>query len=168
MTTKKLDVLSIDCDWITNLKQQEELLSFAIPLIYNHTNIKTAYSHKDIFPLFVHGYDEYNLTNIDHHHDFHYGKDIDILYEGNWLFHLAHIFKNKINYTWISNPNSTHIDLNDLVHLRSFKFDNNINYIKQKKYDVIFICCSPDYATTPEVITAYKIMERIINDKPKS
>jgi hypothetical protein len=48
MTTKKLDVLSIDCDWITNLKQQEELLSFAIPLIYNHTNIKTA--------LTTHGY----------------------------------------------------------------------------------------------------------------
>ena len=169
MTTKKLNILSIDCDWITNLKQQEELLSFIIPLIYNHTNIKIAYSHKDIYPLFVHGYDEYNLINIDHHHDFSYKeKDNIILHEGNWLYHLSNVFKKKINYTWISNPNSSHIHLNDLKHLKSFNFDNNINYIKQKKFDVIFICCSPDYATTPEVITSYKIIERILNDKPKS
>ena len=166
---KKLNILSIDCDWITNLKQQEELLSFAIPILYNHTNIKTAYSHKDIYPLFVHGYDEYNLINIDHHHDFHYNKELDILTEGNWLFHLSNVFKNKINYTWISNPNSIYIGLDNLKNLKSFIFDNNINYIKQKTFDVIFICCSPDYATTPEVITSYKIMERIIDDikKPK-
>jgi len=27
------------------------------------------------------------------------------------------------------------------------------------------MCCSPDYATTPEVITSYKIIESILNDK---
>tara|TARA_R100001530_G_C4203707_1_gene125465 strand:- start:45 stop:542 length:498 start_codon:yes stop_codon:yes gene_type:complete len=163
---KKLDILSIDCDWIINFKQQEELLSFAIPIIYNHADVKTAYSHKEIYPLFTHGYDEYNLINIDHHHDFHYDeKKLDVLNEGNWLYHLSNVFKNKINYTWISNPHSIHIYLDRLKTLKSFTFDNNIDYIKQKKFDKIFICCSPDYATTPEVITAYKIIERIVNDK---
>tara|TARA_R100000988_G_scaffold81288_1_gene44590 strand:- start:122 stop:634 length:513 start_codon:yes stop_codon:yes gene_type:complete len=167
METKKLSILSIDCDWITSLKHQEELLSFAIPIIYNHTDIKTAYSHKDIYPLFTHGYDEYNLINIDHHHDFHYEKCLDSITEGNWLFHLSNVFKNKINYTWICNPNSTHIRLNSLTNLKSFTFDHNINYITQKKFDKIFICCSPDYASNPEVATTYKIIERITNENKK-
>jgi|TARA_E500000318_G_C3420814_1_gene157231 hypothetical protein len=168
-TIKKLNILSIDCDWITNFKQQEDLLSFLIPLIYSHQNITLDLSHDKIYPLFTHGYDEFNLINIDHHHDFHYGKNLNIINEGNWLFHLANIFKNKINYTWIANPNSAHIYLKDLENLKSFTFDHNIDYIKEKKFDKIFICCSPDYASTPEVIVSYKIIERIISDikKPK-
>ena len=153
MTLKKLDILSIDFDWITNLKQQEELLSFLIPIIYNNKNIITTYSHEKIYPLFRHGYDEYNLINIDHHHDFHYKQNINILNEGNWLFHLSNVFKNKINYTWISNPDSKHINLNELKNLKSFVFDHNISYIKQRKFDVIFMCCSPHFAITNEVIT---------------
>ena len=168
MTLKKLDILSIDCDWITNLKQQEELLSFLIPIIYNNKNIITTYLHDKIYPLFRHGYDEYNLINIDHHHDFHYKQNLNILNEGNWLFHLSNVFKNKINYTWISNPDSNHINLNELKNLKSFVFDHNISYIKQKKFDEIFICCSPHFATTKEVITSYKIIEKIVNDKSKS
>ena len=173
MKTKKLNILSIDCDWILNLKQHEELLSFSIPIIYNHTDIKTAYSHRDIYTLFTHGYDEYNLINIDHHHDFHYDyapweKTTAVLDEGNWLFHLSNIFKNKINYTWICNPISNHIPLNELTNLKSFSFDHNISYIKQKKFDKVFICCSPDYSMNPENITAYKIMEKIINENKKS
>jgi hypothetical protein len=170
METKKLSILSIDCDWITSLKQQEELLSFAIPIIYNHTDIKTAYSHKDIYPLFTHGHDEYNLINIDHHHDFHYGyagKNTAVLDEGNWLFHLSNIFKKKINYTWISNPDSSHIFLREYKNLKSFSFDHNLDYITQKKFDKIFICCSPDYASNPQVVTTYKIIERITNDNKK-
>jgi hypothetical protein len=163
---KKLNILSVDCDWITNLKQQEELLSFIIPLIYNHTDIKISYSHKDIYPLFTHGYDEYNLINIDHHHDFYY-EGHDGFNEGNWLSHLSNVFKDKINYTWICNPRSEHISLNSLTNLKSFIFDHNINYIKQKKFDVIFICCSPDYAIAPEVRTAFKILEKIINNEKK-
>ena len=164
MTLKKLDILSIDFDWITNLKQQEELLSFLIPIIYNNKNIITTYLHDKIYPLFRHGYDEYNLINIDHHHDFHYKQNLNILNEGNWLFHLSNVFKNKINYTWISNPDSNHINLNELKNLKSFVFDHNISYIKQRKFDVIFMCCSPHFAITNEVITSYKIIERIVNE----
>ena len=165
---KKINILSLDCDWITNIKQQEELLSFIIPIIYDHTDIVTTYSHNEIYPLFTHGYDEYNLINIDHHHDFHYGyigKNTTVLDEGNWLFHLSNIFKKKINYTWISNPDSSHIFLKEYKNLKSFSFDHNLNYIKEKKFDKIFICCSPDYATNTGVISTYKIIEKIVRNK---
>ena len=166
MTTKKLNILSIDCDWITNLNQQEDLLTFIIPLIYSHENITLSLTHDKIYSLFTHGYDEYNLINIDHH-DFHYNRELNILTEGNWLYHLSNVFKNKINYTWISNPSSVHLNAGKLKNLKSFIFDHNIDYIKEKKFDKIFICCSPDCAQASEVITSYKIIERILNDKPK-
>jgi hypothetical protein len=168
MTTKKLDILSIDCDWITSLRQQEELLSFIIPLLYTHSDIKLSLTHKDIYPLFTHNYDEYNLINIDHHHDFSYKEKDNIrLHEGNWLYHLSNIFNKKINYLWISNPESIHIRLPRVDKLKSFYFDHNLNFIKKNKFDKIFICCSPDYSMNYESIITYKIIERIVNDKPK-
>ena len=72
MTDKKLDILSVDFDWIENSRQQEELLTFLIPLIYDHKDITMAYMHEKIFPLISHGYDEYNIINIDHHHEIGY------------------------------------------------------------------------------------------------
>ena len=72
---------------------------------------------------------------------------------------------NIIYYVWISNPDSKHILPRELKNLKSFKFDHNIDYIKQEKFDMIFMCCSPDCATTPEVITSYKIIEGLINKK---
>jgi|TARA_R110002012_G_scaffold6913_1_gene32910 hypothetical protein len=165
---KKLDILSVDFDWILNLKQQEELLSFLIPIIYKHNDITISLSHDKIYPIFTHGYDEYNLFNIDHHHDYHYDKSkLNELNEGNWLYHLSNVFKKKINYVWVSNPNSLHIHLKEMDKLKSFYFDHNIDFIKQKTFDKIFLCCSPDYAMTPEVITSYKIIERIINENKK-
>ena len=54
-----------------------KLLSFIIPIIYNHRNITMSLSHDNIYPIFTHGYDEYNLFNIDHHHDYHYKFGVD-------------------------------------------------------------------------------------------
>ena len=65
MTINKFDILSVDFDWIQNLRQQEELLNYLIPLIYNHDNIILSYTHDKIFPFFKHGYDEYNLLCLD-------------------------------------------------------------------------------------------------------
>ena len=95
---KKLDILSIDCDWILSLKQQEELLSFIIPLLYTHTNVITSLVHHTMYPMFEHGYDEYNLINIDHHHDFHYGKNLDVLNEGNSLFHISNLLNHYLHF----------------------------------------------------------------------
>ena len=61
-----------------------------------------------------------------------------------------------------------HVHLNSLQNLKSFYFDHNINYIKEKKFDKIFICCSPDYAAVSESIITYKIIERIVNENKKS
>jgi|TARA_R100000027_G_C2199010_1_gene79330 hypothetical protein len=166
---KKLDILSVDCDWIVSLKQQEELLSFVIPLLYTHSDITTSLIHTDIYPLVKHGYDEYNIINIDQHHDWRYKEASDNkLHEGNWVFHLSNIFKKKINYLWICNPHSWHMYINGLYNLKSYNFDHHINSIKQKKFDKIFICCSPDYTQTELAITAYKILESIVNENKKS
>ena len=166
---KKLDILSVDFDWIWNLKQQEDLLSFIVPIIYSHNDITMALSHEKIYPLFKHGFDEYNLFNIDHHHDFFYKKEqLKELNEGNWLYHLSNVFEKQINYTWICNPNSEHRSLKDMKKLKSYIFDHNISFIKQKVFDKIFLCCSPDCATTSEVITSYKIIERVVNETKKS
>jgi hypothetical protein len=157
---KKLDILSIDFDWITNARQQQELLTFIIPMLQNHSDITLALTHDKIYPLFGHGYDEYNLINIDHHHDFLYETyDLD---ESNWLYHLSNVFCNKINYTWVCNPNSQHYPIKKMKNLKSFNFDHNLSFIKQKTFDKIFLCCSPDYATCPEVSTSYKTIEKIL------
>ena len=165
--TDKLDILSVDFDWVENLKQQEELLTFLIPLIYDHEDITIAYLHDKIYSLITHGYNEYNIINIDHHHDFCYGE-MNRLTEGNWLFHACNVFKNKINYTWISNPTSDHtnyLQYKEIKHLKSYVFDHHISYIKQKKFDKLFLCCSPSTATSREAITAFKIIEKLLRNK---
>jgi|TARA_R100001126_G_scaffold102301_1_gene85746 hypothetical protein len=169
MTIKKLDVLSVDFDWIISLKHQEELLRYIIPIVYKHNNIHLGYTHDKIYPIFEHGYDEYNIYNIDHHHDFGYEK-FQSVDEGNWLFHLANVFTHKINYTWISNPTSDHVYwINTKMHkLKSFMFDHNINYIRETNFDKIFLCCSPDHAIAKEAVVAYKIVESIVNENKKS
>lgn len=164
---ESLDILSVDFDWILDARQQEDLLSFIIPIIYNHKNVTINYRHKEIHTLFSHGYNEYNLINIDHHHDFLYGEKRKVNH-GNWLFHLSNMFRKKINYLWISNPNSEHLSPNFMEiidNLKSFTFDHNLGYINKKKFDKIFICCSPESALSDIAVTSYKIIERILNDK---
>ena len=168
---KKHSILSVDCDWVRSLKHQEELFSFLLPLLFSSNKIYLGYDHNHIYPLFPHNYDEYNLINIDHHHDYLYHEaqkaKID---EGSWLYHLSVVFKKKINYTWISNYESEHLrgSYAQIVreNLKSYLFDHNISFIKTKTFDKIFICCSPsmDYNTKEGLIT-YKIIERIVNDK---
>jgi len=167
---KKLNILSIDCDWVISLRHQEDLLSFTIPLLFKHENIILDYSHDKIYTHFTHNYDEYNLYNIDHHHDYAYCK-YETLDEGNWLYHLSNIFLKKINYIWINNPESehpSHLNMEKIREkLRSYKFDQRLNFIPQQTFDKIFVCCSPEY-NTKVGITTFKIIERLINDNKKS
>ena len=51
--------------------------------------------------------------------------------------------------------------------LRSYKFDQRLNFIPQQTFDKIFVCCSPEY-NTKVGITTFKIIERLINDNKKS
>ena len=172
MKEKKLNILSIDCDWVRCLRTQQDLISFVVPLLFNNSDIILSYDHHKIYPYFIHGYDEYNLINIDHHHDYAYLKYKD-LNEGNWLYHLSNVFYKKINYIWINNPDSDYpLQTNSekmKEKLKSYKFDQNLNYISQKIFDKIFICCSPEAEYNTHIgITTYKIMERIVNDNKKS
>tara|TARA_S200002703_G_scaffold53621_1_gene46372 strand:- start:226 stop:756 length:531 start_codon:yes stop_codon:yes gene_type:complete len=173
MGIKKLNILSVDCDWVRSLKHQEELLSFVLPFLFNCDEIYLSYYHHEIYPLFTHNYDEYNLINIDQHHDYLYNdSQLKILDPGSWLYHLSLVFKKKINYTWISNYDSIHLEqpYDGMVrnNLKSYIFDHSISFITEKKFDKIFICCSPCHNdTTKEALVAYKIIERIVNDNKK-
>ena len=167
------NILSVDCDWVRSLKHQEELLSFLLPILFSSNKIYLGYDHNKIYPLFPHNYDEYNLINIDHHHDYLYTEaQMAKVDQGSWLYHLSLVFRKKINYTWISNYDSHHLahPYDEMVreNLKSYLFDHNISFIKTTTFDKIFICCSPCFNdTTKEALIAYKIIERIINDKSK-
>ena len=165
MKNKKLNILSVDFDWITNLNQTEELLSFLIPILEGRPRktIYLAFHHHHINQIFTESLDtEYNLYNIDDHHDYLY-DNVTHLDVGNWLWYLSKERHKKINYVWISNNKSKHMNFNktqEAIHrLQNYTFDHRISFIEETKFDKIFLCCSPDY-NTPEGITAYKIIER--------
>ena len=57
--------------------------------------------------------DNFNIVNIDHHHDIVYAgnheQDLsyDLVYEGDWIEYLRrNLGKNVEKYLWINNPNS--------------------------------------------------------------
>jgi len=163
---KKYRVLSIDCDWVLTLKHQTDLLSFLIPILNNHNKIFFSYMHHDINKYFNLNFEECDIVNIDHHHDAGYDlKKNSFLHEGNWLYHLLQIFPQKINYHWICNTDSEPVNWKEYSpsfykNIKDYSFTFDINKIKNKNYDLIFICCSPEY--NGEVgVTTYKILENL-------
>jgi hypothetical protein len=165
MKNKPVNILSVDFDWIKNLNQAEDLLSFLIPLLENRPRktIFLSYHHQYINKIFNEDIDtEYNLYNIDDHHDYLYENttNLDV---GNWLWYLSKERPKKINYIWISNNNSKHMNYNKtqeaINNLKDYMFDHKISFIKEKNFNKIFLCCSPEY-NTAEGITSYKIIER--------
>jgi len=159
------NVLSIDCDWITTLKNQREFLPFIIPILNQNKKIIFEIDHHNINKYFNLKFEFCNLYNIDHHHDAGYQPEKNWLHEGNWLYHLVKIFPQKINYTWVCNSDSDPI--RDEYHwdifrdnIKNFKFDYHLNIINKNKFDIIFICCSPLY-NNQLGITTYKILESI-------
>lgn len=162
---KKFKVLSIDCDWVLTLKHQTELFSFLVPILNNHNKIFFSYMHHDINKYFNLDFEECDLVNIDHHHDAGYDVKKTSLHEGNWLNHLLRIFPKKINYHWICNTDSEPVKWGEYLPLfydnvKSYSFDYEINKVKNENYDLIFICCSPEYNVEVGV-TTYKILENI-------
>ena len=166
---QKFNVLSVDCDWVFSLKHQAELLSFLIPILNKNNNIKFSHDHHDINKYFNCDFEECNLINIDHHHDAGYKEDHKFLNPGNWLYHLHQIFPKKINYTWICNTNSKHLEWGHYLfsfnnNIKNYSFDFNLDKVQKNNYDLIFICCSPEYNLELGLelgITNYKILENV-------
>jgi hypothetical protein len=160
------NILSIDFDWIESLKDMEELIVYIYKNINKDKKIIFSYYHDNIYPLFKHGVDEYNLINIDKHHD--YSHDVNknnTLNEGNWLFHLSNIFCNKINYTWISkNDSIPNKDINLRKNLKDFKFCNFVSDIPNIDFDTFFFCRSPEYSNQFSN-TSYEIIRKIYEVK---
>jgi hypothetical protein len=157
MTTKELNILSIDFDWIKTLKHQQELLTYLFKNINTNKDIVFSNDHINIYPLFKSGFNEINLVNIDDHHDYFYNHDE--LDDGNWLYHLSKIY--KINYQWICNNDSEHIkEQSYRKNLKSYSYSNSLLDIKKLNFDVYFMCSSPN-CNNSIGITSYEIAKNI-------
>lgn len=109
---------------------------------------------------------EYNIYNIDHHHDCGYAvqtqDDIDKqgLACGNWITHC----KNLQSYTWINNKNSD-INIIDEVfqNFHKYVYTNDINIINYISFDYVFICLSPGWIPS-ELQPLFDIIEFNVNN----
>jgi len=165
----KYSVLSIDCDWILSLKHQYELFKYLIPVLNKYKTIKFSYNHHDINKYFnfqnVSTFESCDIFNVDNHHDAGYEEKRQTLDEGNWLYHLINAFPNKINYTWVANVESEPIGNEPFKSvfnkfIKSYHFTYDLDVLKDKKFDIIFICCSPEYNNQLGIVS-YKILENI-------
>ena len=160
------NILSIDFDWVESLKDIEELIVYINKNVNKDKKITFSYYHDNIYSLFKHDINEYNLVNIDKHHDYAYDiNKNNILNEGNWLFHLSNVFNKKINYTWISKNDSVpnrNVDLRK--NLKNFNFYNFLLEIPNLNFDTYFFCCSPEYSNQFSN-TAYEIIRKIYETK---
>ena len=135
-------------------------------LLFQPYKIIFSYYHDNIYSLFKHGVNEYNLVNIDKHHDYTYDlNQINTINEGNWLFHLSIIFNKKINYTWISKNDSQH-NRNFYLrkNLKNFYFYNFLSDIPNLNFNTYFFCCSPECSNSFSN-TAYEIIRKIYETK---
>jgi len=160
------NILSIDFDWVESLKDMEELIVYINKNVNKDKKITFSYYHDNIYSLFKHGVNEYNLVNIDKHHDYSYNiNKNNMIDEGNWLFHLSNVFNKKINYTWISKNDSVpnrNVDLRK--NLKNFNFYNFLLEIPNLNFDTYFFCCSPEYSNQFSN-TAYEIIRKIYESK---
>jgi len=162
MNNKQFNILSIDFDWIQSLKHQQELLTYIFKNIDTNKDIVFSNDHDAIYTLFKHGFDEINLVNIDHHHDYAYNV-LDKVNEGNWLYHLSKIY--KINYQWICNNDSEHMRLRDYKkYLKKYSYSNCLSDVRELNFDLYFMCSSPDYNNSIG-ITSYEIVKNIFLKK---
>lgn len=104
--------------------------------------IMIANSHKSAYK-FINEYadkEKLHITNIDLHHDLvSNNKELDC---GNWLGHMRKDFPCKIMLEWVANPVSKEMygikkgsELEKLIK-------ESITEIKDKQYDLIFLCKS--------------------------
>lgn len=138
-TRKRLD--TVKCD--------EKQLNDLIRILHDQTqtNIPTMIcnSHVHIYDFIKMHFDpnKYNkldIVNIDMHHDcFNKNKALDC---GNWVSHVRKYIKNT-NLTWIAQP--VGLAAYDLDKDFSSHIKTNINTIKNKEFNLIFLCRSDNW-----------------------
>lgn len=137
------DNLSFILDVFNSCVNKNNEVMFAI----NHHSILSKLDKID---------ENFDIINIDHHHDVLYNKDeiidiekFDVVNCGSWLWYL-HI-KNKINsYTWIKNKNSSIFNegITNSENPKNYKsfFKDELPFnMKDINFDFIFVCLSPEF-----------------------
>lgn len=182
------DDFNIKFKWDELLKHSENVLleidfdnlSFLMNVFFKALNN----SDKIIFATYHHTIlkelekcENLNIINIDHHHDIFYsssygGVDFfnkyDTVDTGNWVWKLHSLGKIE-SYHWIKNENSSRYDdgLSNGILPKNYKtyLKDTLDYdILNKKYDLFFICLSPDY-TAPQHWFYYDMMLKIYEEK---
>jgi len=144
---KTLNVLSIDTDYVRSPVSFENLIKFYLNYIddINIKNILFSKAHSNIFyilePLLKQN-KTIDLVSVDHHHDIWY-KEIPLnsFDSANWLGHYLQK-KNFINNVfWLANYDSGREGHDDMLHITY-----DIEDVKLKNFDYIFVCNSPSYS----------------------
>ena len=127
-------------------------------------NVFTAESHKDIVP-YIKGLDldtVLEITNIDFHHDYyHYFSREHDWNCGNWLRKIYEEDRFTVNtdIIWVKRSDSD-------IRLLGGTFPHTIKQylppILRKKYDLIFICLSPEW-TPPHLNKYYDDLVRVVD-----
>ena len=148
------------------------LITYATNIARTLPSAKNVYfgiNHQEIIPAIENIWNlkdkNYNIYNIDHHHDCGYGastlQDINNqgLSCGNWIAYC----KNLKKYTWINNKNSyTEMPDEMFQKLQQYTISNDINIINYIDFDYIFVCASPGWVPS-ELSPLYTLLQFNIN-----
>lgn len=144
-----LNILSIDTDYVQSPVSFENLIKFYLNYIddINIDNILFSQAHANIFyilePLLKQK-KTIDLVNVDHHHDIWYFNNqvpINSFMSSNWLGYYLQK-KNFINNVfWLANHDSRREGHDDMLHI-----SYDIEDVKFKNFDYIFVCNSPNYS----------------------
>ena len=98
--------------------------------------IHFIYDHHQVVS-FLSQHERYNIVNIDHHHDWYEGVNLDC---GNWV---KYIFETGglYSYTWIKNTTSI---LPDNTHFHCLNIED-CDLSSYSEFDEIFLVLSPDF-----------------------
>lgn len=146
-------------------KRLQYITSLIFNAIKNNPDVKVHFliNHDAILNHLYNNGEQYDLINIDHHHDiFYHGKIDDQGNISNWVYWLG---KNNqiVSYYWIGNPTSDKFNGKYLVPqgevilphdeeevIRElpffYRYTNLIDFsLTKQKFDEIFIVLSPEY-----------------------
>lgn len=147
-------ILSIDCDWVKNPSQHQDLLDYYIEKIKNVKEVYFSANHHYHYP-FVPA--NSIVVNIDDHHDLGYQdwqyQNIDkgVMDEASWVLALIRYKKIK-GYIWISNYDSEFgkfmkDNFAKVRLLPIYKRYFDLKNIADIEYNRVLVCESFDYST---------------------
>lgn len=164
-----LDFIWLNCyaglpellDIKTNLASMR-ILGRTLKLNKDYAKFKVTKSHAAIYPFICENMDDLlepiTIVNIDEHHDFY--NHIEELNCGNWAWHVLDNFNLK-KFVWYQNDHASIVGEPPKEPCIEIIRDDNLRYIQDCFYDMIFICKSLPWS--PPHLD--KNFERFLKDK---